>query len=51
MDADQKVVICSTKGKNAEIVKVCKKHLEALAGDAKTSKRFALICIQSSSKD
>jgi transposase len=38
MDADQKVVICATEGKNAQTVKVCKEHLETHGGYAENSK-------------
>lgn len=45
MDADQKVVICATKGKNAETVKVCKEHLEAHGGHTENIKE---VCIDMS---
>lgn len=45
MDADQKVVICATKEKNAETVRVCKEHLEAHGGNAEHIKE---VCIDMS---
>ena len=45
MDADHKVVICATEGKNAQTVKVCKEHLETHGGHAENIKE---VCIDMS---